>query len=141
MLSLFWYSAFKGKRKMHPGSIFLLVFLLILASSSLKIARESQRFVVHRLGRFFGLKGPGLLFILPGVDKGTKISVGDRGELLAHELARIRNVDVPVKVVGRVEAGKTVRIQSFTERDAIVAADSDQPREFVCEKCGHINRI
>lgn len=109
---------------MPTGSIFLLVFLLILASSSIKIARESQRFIVHRLGRFFGLKGPGLFFILPGVDKCTKINVGDRGELLAQNLARIRNVDIPVKVVGRVEVGEKVRIQSFAEREAIAVADS-----------------
>ncbi len=126
---------------MHTSFIFLWIFLLILASSSIKIARESQRFIVYRLGRFFGLKGPGLLFIIPGVDKCTKINVGDRGELLAFDLARIKNADVPVRVEGRVEIGKTVLIQSFTERDAVVVGDSAQTREFVCEKCGHINRI
>jgi regulator of protease activity HflC (stomatin/prohibitin superfamily) len=120
---------------------FLWVFLLLLAVSSIKIARKSQRFIVYRLGRFFGLKGPGLFFIIPGVDKCTKINVGDRGELLAQDLARIRNADVPVRVEGKVEVGKTVRIQSFTERDAVVVADSVQTKEFVCEKCGHINRI
>jgi len=126
---------------MHTGSLFVLVFLLILASSSIKIARENQRFVVYRLGRFFGLKGPGLVLILPGIDKCTKINAGDRGELLAQGLVRIGNVDIPVTVMGRVELGKTVRIQSFTERDVVVVADSDQTREFVCQKCGHINRI
>jgi regulator of protease activity HflC (stomatin/prohibitin superfamily) len=126
---------------MDSSFIFLWVFLLILASSSIKIARESQRFIVYRLGRYFGLKGPGVFFIIPGVDKCTKINVGDRGELLAQNLARIKNADVPVRVEGRVEAGRTVRIQSFTERDAVVVADSVQTKEFVCEKCGHINRI
>jgi regulator of protease activity HflC (stomatin/prohibitin superfamily) len=126
---------------MHTSFIFLWIFLLILASSSIKIARESQRFIVYRLGRFFGLKGPGLVFIIPAIDKCTKINVGDRGELLAQDLARIKNADVPVRVEGRVEIGKTVRIQSFTERDAVVVGDSVQTKEFVCEKCGHINRI
>jgi regulator of protease activity HflC (stomatin/prohibitin superfamily) len=126
---------------MPTSFIFLWIFLLILASSSIKIARESQRFVVYRLGRFFGLKGPGLVFIIPGIDKCTKINVGDRGELLAFDLARIKNADVPVRVEGRVEIGKTVRIQSFAERDAVVVGDSVQTKEFVCEKCGHINRV
>jgi regulator of protease activity HflC (stomatin/prohibitin superfamily) len=111
-------------REMASGTIFLLVFLIFLASSSIKIARENQRFVLYRLGRFCGLKGPGLFFIIPGVDKCTKINVGDRGELLAEEVARIRNVDVPVRVMGRVEVGKPVRIQSFMERDAIVMPDN-----------------
>jgi regulator of protease activity HflC (stomatin/prohibitin superfamily) len=126
---------------MHTSFIFLWIFLLILASSSIKIARENQRFIVYRLGRFFGLKGPGLFFIIPGVDKCTKINVGDRGELLSQDLARIKNTDVPVRVEGRPEIGKAVRIQSFTERDAIVVSDNVQSKEFVCEKCGHINRI
>jgi regulator of protease activity HflC (stomatin/prohibitin superfamily) len=102
----------------------LWVFLLFLAVSSIKIVRESQRLVVYRLGRFFGLKGPGLIFIIPGVDKGTKINVGDLGGLLSQDLARIRNADVPVRVVGTVEVGKTVRIQNFMEREAVVVADS-----------------
>jgi regulator of protease activity HflC (stomatin/prohibitin superfamily) len=126
---------------MHTSFIFLWILLLILVSSSLKIARESQRFIVYRLGRFFGLKGPGVIFIIPGVDKCMKINVGDRGELLAQDLARIKSADVPVRVEGRVEIGKTVRIQSFTEREAVVVAENVQTKEFVCEKCGHINRI
>jgi len=110
---------------MHTSFIFLWIFLLVLASSSIKIARENQRFIVYRLGRFFGLKGPGLFFILPGVDRCTKINIGDRGELLAQDLARIKNADVPVRVEGRPEIGKAVRIQSFTERDAIVVSDNE----------------
>ncbi len=105
-------------------TIIFWVFLIILVGSSIKIARENQRFVLYRLGRFFGLKGPGLFFIIPGVDKCTKINVGDRGELLAEDRARIRNVDVPVRVLGRVEVGKSVHIQSFMERDAIVIPDN-----------------
>ena len=126
---------------MNLSFIFLWVFLVILVSSSIKIAREGQRFMVYRLGRFFGFKGPGVCFIIPGIDKCTKINVGDRGELLAQDLARIKGADVPVRVEGRPEIGKAVRIQSFTERDAIVVYDNVQSKEFVCEKCGHINRI
>ena len=126
---------------MPIGSIFLLIFLIILAASAMKVVSESQRLVVYRLGRFFGLKGPGLLLIIPGVDKCIRISVGDRGELLAQDLARVRSADIPVRVEGRAETGKMVRIQSFTEKDAVVAADSVQTQEFVCQKCGHINRV
>ena len=111
---------------MPTDSIFIWVFLLIVASSSIKIARESQRFVVYRLGKSIGLKGPGLFFIIPGVDKCTKINVGDRGELLSLDSAKIKNVEVPVRVLGRVEIGRTVRIQSFAEREAIVVEESTQ---------------
>jgi hypothetical protein len=126
---------------MPMSFLFLWIFILILLVLSIKIASENQRFIVYRLGRFIGLKGPGLLLIIPGVDKCTKINVGDRGELLAQDLARIKYAEIPVRVEGRAEIGKMVRIQSFTERDAVVVAENVQTKEFVCEKCGHINRI
>ena len=131
----------RGETAMHLGSIFLLIFLIILAASTLKVVSESQRLVVYRLGRFFGLKGPGLICVIPGVDKCTKIGIGDQGKLISHDFATVRKVDVPVRVDGSATAGQFVRIQSFTDKDAVVVLDTAQTREFVCQKCGHINRI
>ena len=126
---------------MPTGSIFLLIFLIIWAASTLKVVSESQRLIVYRLGRFFGLKGPGLIYVIPGVDKCTKIGIGDQGELIAQDLARIKGMDVPVRVDGSATIGQPIRIQSFTDNDAVVVLDTIQTREFVCQKCGHINRV
>jgi regulator of protease activity HflC (stomatin/prohibitin superfamily) len=126
---------------MSTGFIFLVIFLIILTASALKAVPESQRFVVFRLGRFFGLRGPGLISVIPGVDKCTKIGIGDQGELVGQNLARIKGVDVPVRVDGSARIGQSVRIQSFTDKDAVVVLDTVQTREFVCQKCGHINRV
>jgi len=131
----------RGERAMPTSSIFLLIFLIILAASTIKVVSESQRLVVYRLGRFFGLKGPGLIYVIPGVDKCIKIGIGDQGELIAQDLARVKKVDVPVRVDGSAMIGQSVRIQSFTDKDAVVVLDTAQTREFVCQKCGHINRI
>jgi len=57
------------------GFIFLIIFLLILASSAIKILREYERGVIFRLGRLIGAKGPGIIFIIPGVDKLLRISL------------------------------------------------------------------
>jgi len=130
----------RGERAMPTGSIFLLIFLIILAASTLKVVSESQRLVVYRLGRFFGLKGPGLISVIPAVDKCTKIGIGDQGELIAQDLARVKKADVPVRVDGSAMIGQSVRIQSFTDKDAVVVLDTAQAREFVCQICGHINR-
>jgi regulator of protease activity HflC (stomatin/prohibitin superfamily) len=131
----------RGERAMPTSFIFLVIFLIILAASTIKVVSESQRLVVYRLGRFFGLKGPGLISVIPAVDKCTKIGIGDQGELMAQDFARIKGVDVPVRVDGSAMIGQSVRIQSFTDKDAVVALDTVQAREFVCQKCGHINRI
>ena len=58
-----------------PGIIFLIIFLLILLASAIKILREYERGVVFRLGRLIGAKGPGITFIIPGVDKLLRISL------------------------------------------------------------------
>ena len=55
--------------------IFLVIFLLILAASAIKVLREYERGVIFRLGRLIGAKGPGIIFIIPGVDKLLRISL------------------------------------------------------------------
>ena len=126
---------------MPSGFIFLVIFLIIFAASSIKVVSESQRLVVYRLGRFFGLRGPGLVSIIPGLDKCTKIGIGDQGKLIAQDLATIKRVDVPVRVDGSATMGQSIRIQGFTDQDAVVVLDTAPTREFVCQKCGHINRV
>ena len=48
--------------------VFIIVILLILGSS-IKIVREYERVVIFRLGRLVGAKGPGLVLLIPGVDR------------------------------------------------------------------------
>jgi len=57
------------------GFFFLIVFIVILAASAIKILREYERGVIFRLGRLIGAKGPGIFFIIPGVDKMLRISL------------------------------------------------------------------
>jgi regulator of protease activity HflC (stomatin/prohibitin superfamily) len=47
----------------------IVIFVIIILSSSIKVVREYQRLVVFRLGRSIGAKGPGLVFLIPIVDK------------------------------------------------------------------------
>jgi regulator of protease activity HflC (stomatin/prohibitin superfamily) len=58
-----------------PAILFLIVFIMIIASASIKILREYERGVIFRLGRLIGAKGPGIIFIIPGVDKLLRISL------------------------------------------------------------------
>ncbi|NTW84521.1 MAG: slipin family protein, partial [Chlorobiaceae bacterium] len=53
------------------------VLLLIAAFliSSVKILREYERGVVFRLGRIIGAKGPGLIILIPGIDKMVKVDL------------------------------------------------------------------
>jgi len=47
----------------------------LLASSSVRILREYERGVVFRLGRLVDQKGPGLIFLVPGIDRMVRTSL------------------------------------------------------------------
>ena len=64
-----------GMTGLPSGLFFLIIFLIILAASAIKILREYERGVIFRLGRLIGAKGPGIIFIIPGVDRLLKISL------------------------------------------------------------------
>lgn len=54
----------------------IIVFLvLLILSSAVRVILEYERGVVFRLGRFSSVKGPGLRFIIPVVDRMRKISL------------------------------------------------------------------
>lgn len=53
----------------------LVVLVLILVFSSLRILREYERAVVFMLGRFWKVKGPGLILIIPGVQQMVRIDL------------------------------------------------------------------
>jgi len=55
-------------------TVVVLLVLLILFSA-IKVLPEYERAVVFRLGRFHGVKGPGLFLIIPIVDRIVKVSL------------------------------------------------------------------
>ena len=53
----------------------LAVLLLVLVSSSLRILREYERAVVFQLGRFWRVKGPGLVILIPGIQQMVRVDL------------------------------------------------------------------
>lgn len=51
------------------------IIILIILASSIKVIREYERVVVFRLGRLMGTKGPGVVIILPVIDRIRKIDL------------------------------------------------------------------
>jgi regulator of protease activity HflC (stomatin/prohibitin superfamily) len=82
------------------GFLFVIIFLLILASSAIKILREYERGVIFRLGRLIGAKGPGIIFIIPGVDKLLRISLRTVAlEIPSQEVITRDNISLKVNAV------------------------------------------
>src|SRR5574340_1795777 len=57
-----------------PIVIGVVLFLVILLAASIKILREYDRAVIFRLGRLIPVKGPGLILLIPVVDRMERIS-------------------------------------------------------------------
>jgi regulator of protease activity HflC (stomatin/prohibitin superfamily) len=57
------------------NSLMVLIILMALVFSVFKILREYERGVIFQLGRFWKVKGPGLVVVIPGVQKMVKISL------------------------------------------------------------------
>jgi regulator of protease activity HflC (stomatin/prohibitin superfamily) len=53
----------------------LIIFVIFIIFSSVKIIREYERAVVFRLGRLIGYKGPGMIVLIPFIDKMIKVSL------------------------------------------------------------------
>lgn len=65
----------------------ILIIFLIILSQAVRILREYERGVIFRLGRLVGAKGPGLILLIPIVDRMVRISL------------RIITMDVPAQEV------------------------------------------
>ncbi len=53
----------------------LIFVLIVVALLSIRIAKEYERAVIFRLGRFVDVKGPGLFFLIPVIDKMEKVDL------------------------------------------------------------------
>ncbi len=60
---------------MYSGTILAVFILLFILGSAIRILKEYERGVIFRLGRAIGVKGPGLILLIPIVDKMVKVSL------------------------------------------------------------------
>jgi regulator of protease activity HflC (stomatin/prohibitin superfamily) len=55
--------------------VLLIIFFAILLASGVRILREYERGVIFRLGRLIAQKGPGLIFLIPFIDRMVRIDL------------------------------------------------------------------
>ena len=56
-------------------TIVVVLFAIIILSNAIKVLREYERGVVFRLGRLIRAKGPGIIFLIPIVDRMVRVSL------------------------------------------------------------------
>lgn len=57
------------------GTIFVIAIVLIFLWTAIRIVTEYQRLVVFRLGRAIGEKGPGLVIVIPVIDRVVRVDL------------------------------------------------------------------
>lgn len=55
--------------------IFIIIVAIMVAAAAVRVLPEYERGVLFRLGRYAGTRGPGLFFIIPGVDRLVRVSL------------------------------------------------------------------
>jgi regulator of protease activity HflC (stomatin/prohibitin superfamily) len=120
--------------------LILLVFVAVLAGASVRVLREYERAVVFRLGRLVGERGPGLVLLIPGIDRMVRVSLRTRTvgippqDVITRDnvtarvdaVAYFRVVDANSAVVSVEDAQKaTLQIAQTTLRSVLGKADLD----------------
>jgi len=78
----------------------IIVLALLLVTSTVKIVQEYERGVIFRLGRLVGARGPGLILLIPGVERMRKVDLRIVTlEVPAQEAITRDNVTVKVNAV------------------------------------------
>ncbi len=120
--------------------IIVLAVVAAIAASSIRILREYERAVVFRLGRLLGEKGPGIVTLIPGVDRMVRVDLRtvtfdvppqdlitrDNVPAKVNAVTYFQVVD-PVKAVVKVERYRaaTSQIAQTTLRSVLGKADLD----------------
>lgn len=80
--------------------VFIIVSVIYFLMSAIKILKEYERGVVFRLGRIIPVKGPGIIIIIPFIDKLIKVSMRTvTMDVPAQDIITMDNISVKVNAV------------------------------------------
>jgi len=75
----------------------VLLIALALLASAIKIVPEYQRLVVFRLGRCVGARGPGIVLLIPVIDRGVKVDLREQVREIPHQTS-ITKDNAPISI-------------------------------------------
>jgi regulator of protease activity HflC (stomatin/prohibitin superfamily) len=126
--------------------------LLVVLTSMIRIVREYERLVVFRLGRSLGTRGPGLVLLIPFIDKAVKVDQREQFMEIPHQICitkdnapmgvdfliywKVVNPEASVLQVGQFDRA-SVGIATTTLRAVIGDIDLDD----VLAQREHINQV
>jgi len=76
---------------------FVVVVVVFFLSSAIKVIPEYQRLVVFRLGRCIGEKGPGLVLLIPMIDRAVRVDLREQVREIPHQTS-ITKDNAPISI-------------------------------------------
>lgn len=134
----------------------VVVGLIVLIAASIRVVQEYERGVVFRLGRIMGARGPGLIILLPFVERMVKVDLrtitldvpsqeaitGDNVTVKVNAVVYFRVVDPAMSVIEVEDYRRaTWQIAQTSLRNVIGQSNMDQllqDREMINEQLQHI---
>src|SRR5438445_5514019 len=116
----------EGSLKLITWAIPLIILAVIILPQAIRILREYERGVIFRLGKLLGAKGPGLIFLIPVVDRMVRMDLRvvtisvERQEVMTRD-----NVPVTVDAVVYFRVvdpqAAVVRVVNFLQATSLIA--------------------
>jgi regulator of protease activity HflC (stomatin/prohibitin superfamily) len=130
----------------------VLVLGFIFLANAIRIVPEYQRLVVFRLGRSIGAKGPGIVLLIPVIDRGVKVDLREQVREIPHQTS-ITKDNAPIsidflwyfKVLDPTES--VLQVNNFESAAAGIAATTLRaviggiPLDDVLSEREHINNM
>jgi regulator of protease activity HflC (stomatin/prohibitin superfamily) len=104
----------------------LIVIGMILLRQMIRILREYERAVVFRLGKLLGVKGPGLVFLIPIVDRMVKVDLRivtidvTKQEMMTHDNVPV-TVDAVVYFRIMEPDNAIIKVENFYKATSLIA--------------------
>jgi len=109
-----------------PVVVILVILAIIILPQALRILREYERGVIFRLGKLIGAKGPGLIFLIPVVDKMVRmdlrvvtIDVSKQEIMTRDNVPATVDAVVYFRVVNPMDA--VVKVENFWKATSLIS--------------------
>jgi regulator of protease activity HflC (stomatin/prohibitin superfamily) len=109
-----------------PFVIIVVVLAIFILPQALRILREYERGVIFRLGKLIGAKGPGLIFLIPVVDKMVRmdlrvvtIDVSKQEIMTRDNVPATVDAVVYFRVINPMDA--VVKVENFWKATSLIA--------------------
>jgi len=130
----------------------VVLFMMVLLMGAIRIVQEYERLVVFRLGRCVGQRGPGIVFLIPILDRGVRVDLREQVREIPHQTSITKdNAPIAIDFVWYykvVDSANTVlQVGSFEAAAMYMATTTLRsviggiPLDDVLSQREHINQV